>query len=137
MLVTGCLIAMQGPVNTALSRQAGPLEASLFSFLIGTLALVCACLVFGKGSFFKAFGAPAWQWTGGVFGAIMVCATILSVPRIGILSVMLAMIAGNLLMAAIIDNYGWFGSPVVPFSLRRALGFCLVFAGLFFIFVRK
>lgn len=137
MLCAGCLIAMQSPVNAALSRQAGPLEASLFSFLVGSLALFCAVLVFGRGSFFKAFAAPGWQWSGGLLGAVMVFASILAVPKIGVLATVLAMILGNLAMAAVIDNFGWFGVPVTPFTVRRLIGFCLVLAGLFFIFFKN
>ena len=136
MLCAGCLIAMQSPINATLSRQTGALEASLFSFLIGALALFCAVLSFGKGSFFRAFEAPAWQWCGGVLGAAMVFASILAVPRIGVLATGLAMILGNLAMAALIDNFGWFGAPVTPFTLRRLIGLCLVLAGLFFIFFK-
>lgn len=137
MFVAGCLIAMQSPVNAALSRQTGTLEASLISFFIGTCALGCAVLLFGRGSLLRVFQAPAWQLTGGLPGAVLVWAAILSVPRIGVLSTVLAMILGNLLMAAVIDNYGWFGAPLTPFTLRRLLGLCLVLAGLFLIFFRK
>lgn len=136
MVCAGCMIAMQSPINAALSRQAGPLEASLFSFLVGGLALFCAVLAFGKGSFFRAFEAPGWQWCGGLLGAALVFASILAVPRIGVLASVVAMILGNLALAAIIDNFGWFGAPVTPFTLRRLIGFCLVLAGLFFIFFK-
>ena len=46
------------------------------------------------------------------------------------------MIFGNLVMAAIIDNFGWFGLPVTPFGGRRLAGFALVLAGLLLIFRR-
>ena len=51
-------------------------------------------------------------------------------------TIVMAMIFGNLLMAAIIDNYGWFGLPVTPFGWRRLLGFALVLAGLALVFRR-
>lgn len=137
MLATGCLVAMQSPINAALSRQTGALEASLASFMVGALGLFAAVLLFGRGNFWKFFSAPVWQWTGGILGAIMVCASLVSVPRIGVLSTILAMIVGNLFMAAVIDNYGWFGAPLTPFTLRRLLGFCLVMAGLYLIFFKK
>ncbi len=136
MIFSGCLIAMQSPVNAALSRQTGALEASLLSFLTGTLFLLVAVIALGKGSLFRFFEAPCWQWSGGLLGAILVFSSILSVPRIGALSTGLAMIAGNLAMAALIDNYGWFGVPVSAFTLRRLAGLCMVGAGLFFIFFK-
>lgn len=136
MLAAGCMIAMQSPINAALSRNIGALEAALFSFAGGFLALAAATALFGKGSLIKAVTAPIWQWSGGILGALMVLATIVSVPRIGVLSTALAMIVGNMAMAAFIDNYGWFGVPVTPFGMRRLVGFCLVLAGLYLVFRR-
>lgn len=134
MLATGCMIAMQSPINASLSRITGPLEASLFSFLVGTLTLVILAAFFGKGNLLRAIDAAPWQWCGGLLGAIMVFSAIVAVPRIGVLSTALAMIVGNLFMASIIDNFGWFGAPLNPFTLRRLFGLCMTFVGLYFIF---
>lgn len=134
MLATGCMIAMQSPINAALSRETGAVEASLVSFATGAAVLALAVFMFGKGDLGKAFDAPIWQWSGGLLGALMVLSAIVCVPRIGVLSTALAMIIGNLAMAALIDNFGWFGAPVTVFGLRRLLGFCLVLGGLYFIF---
>lgn len=136
MFVAGCMVAMQAPINSALSRQTGILEASLVSFTIGMLALVILAALFGKGSLLRAFDSPLWQWSGGLLGVLLVCAAIISVPRVGALSTGVAMILGNLAMAALIDNYGWFNLPVMPFGARRLIGLCLVLGGLFFIFKR-
>lgn len=136
MLATGCMVAMQSPINAALSRSIGALEAALVSFAGGFLVLAAATAMFGKGSLVKAATVPVWQWSGGLLGAMMVLTAIVSVPKIGVLSTALAMIVGNLAMAAFIDNYGWFGVPVTPFGLRRLVGFCLVLVGLYLVFKR-
>ena len=127
---------MQSPINAALSRTVGVLESSFVSFAAGTLFLGLAVLFFGRGQLVRLAETPSWQWIGGIFGAIMVLNTIIAVPRIGVLTTAMAMIFGNLLMAAIIDNYGWFGVPVTPFGWRRLLGFGLVLAGLALVFRR-
>lgn len=137
MMLVGAFLAIQSPINTALSRHTGTLEASFVSFLTGTLILLAACLIFGKGSPLKALQAPPWQWLGGLLGAAAVCSAIISVPKIGVLSTSLAMILGNLVMAAIIDNYGWLDASVHHFTVRRLLGFALVVAGLYFISFKK
>ena len=123
MVFGGCLVAMQSPINAALSRTVGILESSFVSFAGGTLFLGLAVLFFGRGQLVRLAETPSWQWIGGIFGAIMVLNTVIAVPRIGVLTTAMAMIFGNLLMAAIIDNYGWFGLPVTPFGWRRLLGF--------------
>lgn len=134
MLATGCLISLQSPINAALGRHIGMLEASLVNFFTGLVFLAVLLLFFGKGDIFSAIHAPAWQWLGGILGAAMVYAAIISIPHIGVLAAGVAMILGNLAMAAIIDNFGWFGLPVTPFSIKRLFGFCLVLGGLFLIF---
>lgn len=134
MIITGCLLGMQPPINAALGRHTGMLEGGLVNFVIGTAALSLVVAIFGKGQLSRVVEAPWWQLTGGLFGALMVCAAMISVPRIGALTTMLALILGNLAVGALIDNYGWFGIPVTSFSLSRLMGFCLVLAGLFFIF---
>ena len=130
MLMAGCLMAIQSPINAALSRTVGILESSLISFSVGTASLLIAVLLFGHGHVGRVFSCPPWQWLGGVLGAIMVLNAIIAVPHIGAVSTLLAMVIGNLVMASIIDNFGWFGLPVTPFTLKRIFGFCLVFAGL-------
>ena len=60
----------------------------------------------------------------------MVVSTTLAAPRIGVLATLVAMIFGNLVMAAIIDHNGWFGLNVLPFDWRRMLGLVLVLAGI-------
>ena len=136
MVFGGCLVAMQSPINAALSRTVGILESSFVSFAGGTLFLGLAVLFFGRGQLVRLAETPSWQWIGGIFGAIMVLNTVIAVPRIGVLTTAMAMIFGNLLMAAIIDNYGWFGLPVTPFGWRRLLGFALVLGGIALVFRR-
>ena len=60
MLLAGCMIAMQSPINAALSRTVGVLESSLISFAVGTLFLALAVLFFGRGNGSAAFWARSW-----------------------------------------------------------------------------
>ena len=136
VILAGFLTAMQSPINAGLSRTVGVLESSFVSFAGGALFLGLAMLFFGRGHIWRLTEAPSWQWLGGILGATMVLSSIIAVPRIGVLATALAMIFGNLLMAAIIDNYGWFGVPVTPFGWHRLLGFVLVLAGLALVFRR-
>ena len=136
MLVAGCMIAMQSPINAALSRTVGVLESSLISFTVGACFLALAVFFFGRGQLSRVAETPPWQWIGGILGAVMVLNTVIAVPRIGTLTTVLAMIFGNLVMAAVIDNFGWFGLPVTPFGWRRLAGFALGLAGLLLTFRR-
>ena len=130
VVFAGCVVALQPPINAALSRTVGLLESGLISFAIGAVFLAVPVLLMGRGSVFRVIETPAWQWAGGVLGAFMVVSTTLAAPRIGVLTTLVAMIFGNLVMAAIIDHNGWFGLNAIPFDWRRMLGLVLVLAGI-------
>lgn len=130
VVFAGCIVALQPPINAALSRTVGLLESGLISFAIGAVFLAVPVLLMGRGNVFRVLETPVWQWVGGVLGAFMVVSTTLAAPRIGVLATLVAMIFGNLVMAAIIDHNGWFGLNAIPFDWRRMLGLVLVLAGI-------
>lgn len=133
MLVAGGMIALQSPINASLGRTIGVLESGLFNFLMGSAFLVVVVMFFGRGNILQVTNTPLWQWTGGILGAILVISTIICVPQIGALSTITAMIVGNLLFGALIDHFGWFELPVIPFSLQRLSGFVAIVLGLFLV----
>jgi bacterial/archaeal transporter family-2 protein len=50
-------------------------------------------------------------------------------PRIGVTATIGIVIAGNLVMAALIDRYGLFGQEVIPIDRWRLLGLLLLAVG--------
>ena len=68
-------------------------------------------------------------------GAFFVTMTIVAVPRLGAMSVMALLIAGQMAMSLVLDHFGWLGIPAQPVSLWRILGAVLLFAGV--VLIRK
>jgi len=68
-------------------------------------------------------------------GAFFVTITILAVPRLGTMSVMALLIAGQMAMSLVMDHFGWMGIPAQPISVWRILGAILLFTGV--ILIRK
>lgn len=136
-LLAGILNAFQGSINSILGKKIGIFEASLVNFSVGTAVLLVVTLIFGRGHFGLLFSVPKWQWIGGILGAIYVTIVVLMVPRIGIASVLVMIIAGQLLMSAVIDNYGLFGSAVIPFDWKRLLSLILMGMAVFLFYYRR
>ena len=137
-VLAGCLMPVQPAVNAFTAQAVGsPYLASFFSFLTGTLALLLLCLALrlswpeGK----VIAGLPWWAWTAGPMGAFFVTMTIVAVPRLGAMSVMALLIAGQMAMSLVLDHFGWLGIPAQPVSLWRILGAVLLFAGV--VLIRK
>src|SRR5690606_41074577 len=72
MIVAGALIAFQSPINAALGRSVGVFEASLVSFIIGSLVAAGVVFFFGKGDVRAVTQVPWWQLLGGVLGLLYV-----------------------------------------------------------------
>ncbi|QOR68841.1 DMT family transporter [Cytobacillus suaedae] len=135
-LLGGVAVAIQATINGGLGRKVGTLEGSLVSFAIGTLALLFIVIFFGKGNLTAVTTVPKWQLTGGLLGAFYVFVAVLVVPRVGVATTLTAVIVGQLIMSAVIDHFGLFGSRQIPFDAKRALALFLLVCSLF-LFYKK
>ena len=72
---------------------------------------------------------PWWLWLGGVMSVFIVLSITLATPRIGVAATIGIVIAGNLVAAALIDQYGLFGQEQVAITTFRLLGLALLAAG--------
>jgi bacterial/archaeal transporter family-2 protein len=130
-LLGGIAIGFQAVINGGLGKKVGTVEGSFISFLIGTLALSFVVIFFGKGNIFAVSHVPKWQLIGGLLGALYVFIMVLVVPKIGVTASFIAVIAGQLIIGAIIDHFGLFGGKQVPLDLKKILAIGLLFAALF------
>ncbi len=130
-LLAGCLVALQAPTNAMLARGAGsPVNAALISFAVGTAALVLAAWGLGVRPAPGALRSMPWYaWAGGLYGAVFVSVAAFAAPRLGVTFFLTVSIAGQLLMALLLDRVGAFGVPRVEASATRVIGVALVLAG--------
>lgn len=128
----GILLSTQGPINATLGRLAGdPVAAAMISFGVGFAILVAVTVLRGAlPSGATLAGLPWWTWTGGALGAYYVFAILWAVPRIGVLTVVMSTVFGQLVAALLLDATGAFGIPVQPVTWQRLSGVGLVLAGL-------
>ena len=132
-LIGGGFIAAQAPINARLKTILdAPVGSALISFVIGTLVLgVTAALAGQMGETVTHFGGgPWWAYLGGVCGAVFVFATLYSSPRIGVTTTFVAVVLGQVVVAALIDRFGWFDVKAVPFTWQRGLAIGLLIVSL-------
>jgi transporter family-2 protein len=129
-LVAGVAGAAQAAISGALGRRVGTLGSAGFGIIVAAIVVVVLAVALGRGSTIAdATREPPWLWLGGIFGAVIVVAIAYAPPRIGTFATVALLIAGQLLTGAMIDAFGWFGSPRIPVSLTRLLGLLLVAGG--------
>ncbi|MFP5459477.1 MAG: DMT family transporter [Bacteriovoracia bacterium] len=130
--LVGCLLPWQPVVNARLGAElASPMFAGFVSFLGGSIVLGVIALLQGSLSdkLTRLSQAPNWTLTGGLLGAVIVVAAIFLVPKIGTTALGVSFIAGQLLMAVVMDHYGMAGLPVRSIDATRFVGLCIVVIG--------
>ena len=130
MLVGGALTVQVG-MNATLARTIGsPLWASAINFAIGLLALVGFAAVAGSRASTGNLGQmPAWAWMGGLLGAIYVASVTVLGPRLGGMTMVALVIAGQLAVALVVDQFGILGYPQIAVTPTRLLGAVLLLVG--------
>lgn len=132
----GMAMAVQAAVNSQLASALGSdaMLAALVSFAIGTLALVIAVVLKGG---FGALGStlaslpslPAWKLIGGLLGAGFVFGTVFLAPRIGLMSMVVLLIAGQMVSSIVIDHFGLMNMPLRAVPPIRLAGAIIVVLG--------
>ena len=123
--------AIQIAVMGELGNRAGVVPAlalsAIVSFVLGIVVLYAA------GSSLSgvrdALREPVWLWSGGAISLFIILSMTVAGPRIGIAATLGVLIAGNLLMGALIDQLGLFGLDRVPIGWARAVGIVLLGVG--------
>jgi transporter family-2 protein len=130
-LAAGLAGAIQAALMGRFGERIGVIEAVAFAALVTVIAAFTTVLVVRHTLSGVAEGlrAPPWLWLAGVMSAFIVFAVALGPPRIGTTTTIALIIAGNLVMAAVIDRFGLFGLDRIGFTPVRLLGIVLLGVG--------
>ncbi|MDI6870511.1 MAG: DMT family transporter [Bacillota bacterium] len=129
--LAGLLMAVQGTLNTQLSRTIGRVEATLVIQTIGLLSagFLLFPLRLGTGDLGQLRQAPWYTLLGGVLGVAIVFTVVAAMTRLGIATATTAILVAQILTAAAIDHFGLFGAECRPFAWFKLLGVALLAAG--------
>ncbi|MBN1858405.1 DMT family transporter [Candidatus Bipolaricaulota bacterium] len=128
-LGAGALIGLQNPLASLLGNRFGLLGSAFVTHLAGTLLAGLILLLFGGGSFSAWRDVPWYAFLAGFVGVGIIAAVAYTVPRIGVTSAVTLMVAGQLVVGAIIDHFGWLGVDVNALTPARGLGFGVLLLG--------
>jgi transporter family-2 protein len=130
-LVGGVAGTVQVAVMGRFGDRIGVVPA--FAFAAATTALIGLVLLLAArrslAGYSHAAHSPAWMWIGGLMGFTVVTSITFAQPRIGATAVIGILIAGQLVMGAVIDRFGLFGVEQIGISPARAAGILLLGIG--------
>jgi Uncharacterized protein conserved in bacteria len=135
-LVAGAMMPTQAAINNKLAGYvASPISAAFVSFVVGTIGLFVYMLATGVpvSNITNIKEAPPIAWLGGILGAFFVTCTVILAPRIGVAMTFSLVVAGQMLITLLLDNFGFLGLPVKEISFARVGGVLLITAGVIII----
>lgn len=128
-VVAGAAMSVQGVMNTRLSEHIGLWESNVYvqgtAFLLSALALA----LLGKGSFSQLAAAPKGYLFGGALGLLITVTVMLALGKLSATVAISTILIAQLLVAALLDAFGWMGQEKVAMGLKQYLGLALMLGG--------
>ena len=129
-IVAGAAMSFQGVMNTRLSDTIGMYESNVFvqgsAFVLGVVAM----LLLGKGDILQIVAVENKLYLlGGVLGLVITITVMMASGNLSPTYAISTILISQLLVAAIIDAFGWLGSEKVPFTWNKYAGVALMIVG--------
>lgn len=128
-LVSGVAVGLQSPLASMISQRLGMLESIFIIHIGGALLIAVPLIMFGGGNLGNWRSLPWYALAAGSMGLIVVAGISFLIPRVGVASAIILIIAGQLLISSILDHYGLLGVQVRHMDPPRILGLVIVFIG--------
>ncbi len=129
---TGALVPLQLALNSQLGGVTkSPFTAAIivFSIALVTLAIILAAFRPPMPERAALAEAPLSVWFGGFVVAAYMVLSVIVTPRLGVGFTTVLILAGQILMALLLDHFGLFGNAQQSISLTKILGGALIVGG--------
>jgi transporter family-2 protein len=128
-LLGGIAVGIQSPIAGAMGQHVGGAAGSFIVHISGALLSGLLLLSRGGENIVQWRTLPWYMLGSGVFGVILYLTLTHTLPKLGAGAAITLIIVGQLLMGLLIDQFGWFGSPVRPVDLSRVVAAVLLLVG--------
>ena len=127
-LAGGIAVGLQSPMASIITQRLGIFESVFIVHMGGALIALIPMLIYG--SKLTQWRSLPWYTLGaGIFGLIVIASISYMIPRVGVAASIITVVAGQLLVGTILDQYGWLGASVRPLDLTRLIGWAVVLFG--------
>jgi transporter family-2 protein len=125
----GIAVGFQGPLASIMTQRMGALESSLIVHSGGAMLSLVLVLLIGGGKISQWRSVPWYALCAGFFGLVVLSAVSYTIPRIGVAAAIVSIVAGQIVLSAVLDHFGWLGAAVRPLDGPRVLGLAVVMLG--------
>lgn len=130
-VLSGALMSIQGVFNTQATKESSIWVTSSFVQFSALLVCMGAWLLTDRSSFGALMKAePKYMLSGGIIGAFITYTVIRSMDMLGPARAVLFILTAQLLVAYIIELFGWFGVEKQPLEWRKIIGMGVTIMGI-------
>ncbi len=128
-LLGGMAVGLQGPLASTITERLGVLESIFIVHIGGALMVGVPLLLRGGGKLAEWRTLPWYTLLAGGLGLVILAALSFAIPRVGVAATVTMVVTGQLLLAMVLDHFGWLGTDVRPVDAQRLLGVVVVAVG--------
>lgn len=127
--VAGLAVTLQSNFMGVMTHLMGTRESVFITYGSGGLVISLLLLASGGGNLAAWRSVPAYAFSAGILGLVIVGALGYATARYGLVVTFALVLVAQYGSAALIDHFGWFGATVRPVDGLRLLGVTLLLIG--------
>lgn len=128
-ILAGAAMSVQGVLDSRLSDKIGLYESNVLVQGVAFALSAVVLLFFGHGSPGEIRNVNRVYLLGGVIGVLITVTVMLAIKGLGPTVAVAVILIAQLLVAAMIDAFGWFGTERVSFNWQKYTGVALMIGG--------
>ncbi|MCB1348308.1 MAG: DMT family transporter [Maritimibacter sp.] len=131
-LLLGAIMSIYVPMiaQTARLLGSGPMANVPFFFIAFATSVVIALATGHRSAEFGRIASlPPWPLTAGIMSAGLIIGTSFLIPRLGLSTLFVLLVSGQVIAAMIFGQLGLFGAPQTTITLGRIAGVAMVIGG--------
>jgi transporter family-2 protein len=128
-LAGGVAVGLQSPMASMITQRLGVFESVFIIHIGGALIALLPLLFYGGGKLAQWRSVPWYVLGAGIFGLVVIGAISYMIPRVGVAASITTIVAGQLLVGTILDQFGLLGAMGRSLDPTRALGLVVVLVG--------
>jgi transporter family-2 protein len=127
--IGGAAITLQGQFMGLMDKGIGTRESVFITYAGGGILAACMMLAARGGNLKVWHSVPWYALSAGVVGLVIVGTIGYTIPRLGLTKAFTVIMASQLIVAALMDHFGWLGAVSRPLDLSRLLGIGILILG--------
>lgn len=128
-VIGGVAVGIQSPLSSMISQKLGVLESIFIVHLGGAIFALIPLIIYGGGKLSQWRSVPWYALCAGAFGLVVIFAMSYMIPRVGVATSLIILLAGQLLIGTVLDYFGWLGAAQKSLDVTRILGLAVVLLG--------